>query len=194
MRLMAACIAVDHLLLWPQVNRCVPCAKSGTFSLNASQDCQQCPPGGLCIEGLLVPQEGFFQPNPLVPQLFQCPMKGACEQRNRTCKAFTALLHTMLGPLAASHDGLAHCSSVVQSGRALLQALISSSNAHSTQPPMSGKLEDLNRGSALLAYQRLLAELMTNDSNPGSPLLLGVNYTRLMSAWHDLQCTPGCVL
>lgn len=65
--------AVSLLLLagvcYMQINRCVRCAKSGTFSLHPNQSCQPCVPGGLCSKGLLQPQEGFWSYNPFVPQV-----------------------------------------------------------------------------------------------------------------------------
>lgn len=58
---------------YPQINRCVRCSANGTYSLNPFTNetigCQPCPNGGLCQNGLLAPQSGYYSYNPFVPQV-----------------------------------------------------------------------------------------------------------------------------
>ena len=64
-----------------QVNRCTPCS-NGTYSLSATSPygCLPCPDdqGAFCSLGHLIPKPGFFQRDPLLPQLLACPLIGAC--------------------------------------------------------------------------------------------------------------------
>jgi hypothetical protein len=36
-----------------------------------------------------------------------------------------------------------------------------------------------------------VAQLWANDSTDGIPLLIGIEFTSLLDAWHRLQCNPG---
>ena len=67
-----------HYVVLLQVNRCVRCANSGTFSLNPNKSCQPCVLGGNCTKGLLQPAEGYYMHSPFVPQVLPCPLLGAC--------------------------------------------------------------------------------------------------------------------
>ena len=63
-----------------QVNRCIQCS-NGTYSLNATNPygCLPCPASySDCSSGFMAPKPGFFQPDPLLPQLVPCPLRGAC--------------------------------------------------------------------------------------------------------------------
>lgn len=52
----------------------------------------------------------------------------------------------------------------------------------------------VSRKQALLGYDKVLAQLWANDSTQGMPLLMGVDYSGLLDAWHRLQCNPGWVV
>jgi hypothetical protein len=49
----------------------------------------------------------------------------------------------------------------------------------------------VSRRAALMGYNKLLAQLWANDSTDGMPLLMGVEFSELLDAWHRLQCNPG---
>ena len=65
-----------------QVNRCIPCS-DGTYSFQAINPygCLPCPDdqGAICKQGHLLPTPGYFQRNPLLPQLVACPLTKACK-------------------------------------------------------------------------------------------------------------------
>jgi hypothetical protein len=49
----------------------------------------------------------------------------------------------------------------------------------------------VSRRQALMGYNKLVAQLWANDSTDGIPLLIGIEFTSLLDAWHRLQCNPG---
>jgi hypothetical protein len=73
--------------------------------------------------------------------------------------------------------------------RKLLQAISNLTGSTAGSTTQQNSL--LNRTEALLQYEQLLADLWTNDSSSGIPLLLQVNFSKLLEGWHRLQCTEG---
>ena len=67
-----------------QVNRCIDCS-DGTYSLRADNPygCLPCPDeqGASCSLGHLLPTPGYFQRDPLLPQLVACPLTKACKAK-----------------------------------------------------------------------------------------------------------------
>lgn len=63
---------------------------------------------------------------------------------------------------------------------------------HQKQQPQPQPQEQVvSRRQALMGYNRLVAQLWANDSTDGIPLLIGMEFTSLLDAWHRLQCNPG---
>jgi len=170
----------------------VRCAESGTFSLSHSKPCQPCVPGGLCTQGLLLPREGFYSHNPLVPQIIPCPLRGACTDSGARISL------QQLQSLPPWSDSLSNASvslqqlRAVSAHRALLQqggrGVDSSSGSSSSSSQQRGSL---NRTEALLQYSSWLAQLIANDTVTGEHLLADVRYQDLLSSWHKVQCTKG---
>ena len=105
-------LAFIHVVL--QVSRCIPCSE-GTYSLNATNPygCLPCPAGeqgGLCSQGRLIPAPGFFQRNPLLPQVMACPLTKACRvwddpwALSKQLERLIALHRHRSYPLPVQHD------------------------------------------------------------------------------------------
>jgi hypothetical protein len=62
---------------------------------------------------------------------------------------------------------------------------------HQQQQQQQQQEQVVSRRQALMAYNRLVAQLWANDSTDGIPLLIGIEFTSLLDAWHRLQCNPG---
>jgi hypothetical protein len=57
---------------------CVQCL-SGTYSLDPTKPCTNCPSGAKCLGGsLILPESGYWRPSKYTDSLFACPNSAAC--------------------------------------------------------------------------------------------------------------------
>jgi hypothetical protein len=57
---------------------CVQCI-AGTYSLNPTQPCTNCPSGAACLGGsLILPDSGYWRPSKYTDSIFACPNSAAC--------------------------------------------------------------------------------------------------------------------
>lgn len=208
-----SCVLLLHSAALLQVNRCVRCANSGTFSLHPDRPCQPCVPGGLCSKGLLQPREGYWSSNPFVPQVIPCPLQGACSDRNLSSEEFTALV-PWLGLLQQEQEQvsqqlqqhhqqhqqqqqpLGNWSSAAGGRRVLLQASTAAGSPPDSVVSESTKQrqqqqQEQPRAEALQQYNRHLADLITFDPEEGPFKLYNVSYGDLVGSWQGLQCNKG---
>jgi hypothetical protein len=178
---------------------------------------QPCPSGGHCQSGLLIPRSNYYSYNPWVPQIMPCPLKGACAGGQRSARGLPRQLvrepqrQTLGVPGPGGGAGLAPGGADAGEARRRQQRRLAqqdlaqpSAAAADQQRQRKGAQEQpqqqqqeqpvLSRRQALLGFDLTLAQLWTNDSSPGLPLLEGVSYAALLDAWHRLQCNPGALL
>jgi hypothetical protein len=188
-----------YLELLLQTNRCVRCNPLGTYSLNPNVQCRSCPAGGTCLNGLLVPSEGFFSYNPFVPQILRCPLHGGCLGDSNSNAAQAQEL-MQLSAVDEARD-LTQKSDSSQRRllrmqlRRLLQAAAAAetgiSSSSSEQASSQAPVRLSARNAALFQCLGLLSDKWTGDPTDGVPVLAGVSYGRLLDGWRDLQCSPG---
>lgn len=190
----------------PQVNRCVRCAESGTFSLHPDRSCQPCVPGGLCSQGLLQPREGYWSSNPFVPQIIPCPLKDACANRHLSGQEVAALVpwlrflqqeqQQVAQQLQHQHPQQPQKKrGSARAHRQLLQASAATPSIDSGSGGSWGAAgqqpQQQVRMNALQAFNRQLADLITHDPEQGPFRLYNITYRDLLHSWQGLQCNRG---
>jgi hypothetical protein len=58
-----------------------PSAAAAAASLSAGHSegvCQRCPPNGICVSGMVIPAQGYYQPHPRSAAIRPCPHAAAC--------------------------------------------------------------------------------------------------------------------
>eukprot|EP00775_Hariotina_reticulata_P008326 gene8326-8511_t len=180
-------------------NQCVNCRGNGTFSLNPLpysnniKTCRPCVDGfGNCIGGLMVPDIESYMPNPFVPQLLKCPLKGACQALP---KRFQQLLQLQQAPDANTSISFAGgIPPPMQSNIFDISGTHLSSDdiARSFAATMTAVPVGLSDRAALLdRFQDWLSHLVTSSSYTGGKLISYDTQHALVKYWQGLQCSDG---